>query len=120
MTVTERNRRAHPRLPIRIGAEIQLPSMELTCATKNLSLGGVGMELDRAVPEGALAIVTLYLVVDDVEDAEGEPLELPARVVWCRATGPEAYEAGFQFEEPTAAQRQRLAEFLAIQEQGGM
>ncbi len=120
MNAPQSNRRVYPRLPIRVGAELQLPAMELTCATRNLSLGGVGMVLDRAVPEGALTMVSLYLVVDDVEDTDAEPLELAARVVWCRATGPETYEAGLQFQESTEAQRRRLAEFLAIQERGGL
>ena len=111
------NQRRHIRYPVRVGAEVQLPMAEFTCATKNLSLGGVGLDLDRQIPEGATVLVSLHLVIDDVEDEATEPLELVARVVWCHEVTPERYEAGLEFQEVSDSQHARLRHFLELQDQ---
>jgi len=109
------NTRAHPRYDIRIGADVQAGDKVITAMTKNLSLGGVGLVLDRAIPEGITILVTLFVVLEDVEDSATEPFEIGARVAWCRRMGPETYEAGLAFEAMTAERQVFLGRYLALQ-----
>ena len=107
--------RRHPRFEVRIGAEVQTADKEVTCTTKNLSLGGVALDLDRPIAQGGFALVTLFVVVDDIEDLATRPLELPGSVVWCRQVDPEHYEAGIRFEPLAEDARRYLEQLLALQ-----
>jgi len=108
------NTRAYPRYEIRIGAEIQAGEKMITAMTKNLSLGGVALVLDRALLEGINVLVTLFVVLDDVEDSATEPFEIGARVAWCRRMGPETYEVGLAFEAMSPQRQAFLRRYLAL------
>ena len=105
--------RAYPRTLIKVSAEIDTFAGRFTATTRDLSLGGVGLELDRPVKEGASLSVGLFLVVDDIEDERSEPLVVRVKVAWCGPTEREgAYSAGVRFEGLLPAQRARLEGFL--------
>jgi hypothetical protein len=92
-----------PRYPIRLGAELDVEGRVVTGTTRNLSTGGVCIELDRPLHEGALYAIRLFLVEDDIESAAGRQLELSATAQWV-AEAERGYAVGFRFSSLTAAQ----------------
>jgi Tfp pilus assembly protein PilZ len=110
---TFKNTRAHSRYEIRISAEVATGGQVYVCTTRDLSMGGVGVSCDREIPAGNPAFVTLFVVVDDIEDLGTKPLELAGKVVWCREVGAEQHDAGVQFEGMEAHDAQYLKRLLA-------
>jgi len=92
-----------PRYPIRLGAELDVEGRVITGTTRNLSTGGVCIEVDRPLHEGALYAIRLFLVEDDIESAAGRQLELSGTVQWC-AEADHGFAVGFRFTSLTAAQ----------------
>lgn len=108
------NTRAHQRYDVRISAEVSLQHGEpLTCVTKDLSLGGVGIETEWALPEKVILSVELFVVVDDIEDEATTPLAIRGQVVWCRKRGERDYLAGIQFLELTEAQSTYMRQLVS-------
>lgn len=105
--------REHPRLPIRMSAEIHTESGTITATTRDLSEGGAGIELAHTLPEGALVTLGFYLVVDDVEEERVPPLWVRGRVVWSGQLDDGRAAAGIRFEIITAAQKQWLRNTIA-------
>jgi len=100
-----------PRYDIRLGAELRVEGRTLTGNTKNLSTGGVGLEIDRPIPEGALVQITLFVVEDDVEAEGARGLELSGTVQWV-AEGDRGYAVGLKFSTLTPAQNKALSSAL--------
>src|SRR6185312_6259941 len=66
--MTQQNPQARaPRLNIRLSAELKVDQLRLTGTTRNLSTGGVCVEVDRPIAEGKLIRMTLFVVEEDVE-----------------------------------------------------
>lgn len=76
--------------------------------TRNVSRGGVCADLAQAVAVGADLDLDLALVFDD---AQSDPLRLPARVVWCTMVD-DSYQIGIAFRPLTPGQAQLLDLFL--------
>lgn len=108
------NTRAHSRYEIRISAEVATGGQTFTCATRDLSKGGVGLDCDRELTAGLPALVTLFVVVDDVEDLGTDPLELEADIVWCKGLDPEHFAVGLKFGELDAERSAYLDRLLAV------
>jgi len=68
-------RRQFVRVAIRMSAEVHLGEETFTATTRDLSEGGVGLDLPRAVAEGAELTMGLFLVVDDVEEARSQTVQ---------------------------------------------
>lgn len=96
-----------PRYPIRIGAELRVEGKLVTGTTRNLSLGGVCLEIDRPLAEGALLRITLFTVEDDVEAEGARGLELTGTVQWM-AEADHGYAVGVKFGNLTAVQAKML------------
>ncbi len=95
--------REHQRYDIRVSAEVSLLQGEpMTCVTRDLSLGGVGVDTEWALPEGAPVTIELFVVVDDIEDEATTPLQLSGQVAWSRKRGDRDFFAGVQFTDLTA------------------
>jgi len=93
--------RAAPRHSVRLAAELRVGSIVATGSTRDVSAGGVCVELDRHVEEGALVEVILYVVEDDIESADQRTLTLAATVQWT-AEGDRGYSHGLKFVETDA------------------
>jgi hypothetical protein len=107
------NARASVRYEIRVSAEVTLsPGVSVTCVTRDLSVGGVGIEADRVLPDGQRVEIELFIVVDDIEDEATTPLALTGKVAWCRPLGDLQYLAGIQFVDLDAARTEYLAKLL--------
>src|SRR5262245_26670364 len=78
-------RRAHPRVEMRMSAEIRTARSVFTATTRDLSEGGAGLTPERPLTEGEEIALGLFLVVDDVE-SDVPPLWVKARVAWAGET----------------------------------
>src|SRR5215471_4547207 len=106
--------RAHPRTKIELSAEVDNFKDRFTAATRDLSLGGAGLDMDRPLKEGAAIAVALFLVVDEVEDEQTKPLSVRAKVAWCAESDEEGrFSAGVRFENLDPQQSDWLGRFLA-------
>jgi c-di-GMP-binding flagellar brake protein YcgR len=105
-------RRQHPRVDVRMSAEIRTAQGTFTATTRDLSEGGAGIEADRALTEGEELTVGLFLVLDDVE-TDTPPLWVKARVAWVGETDAGRQTAGVRFAVITDEQRTWLRGVLA-------
>ena len=100
-----------PRFNVRLSAELKVDAHRITGTTRNLSTGGVCVEVDRPVPEGKLIRLTLFVVEDDVETEGARGLELMGTVQWM-AEGDRNYAVGIKFGNLNAAQTTALTNAL--------
>jgi len=100
-----------PRLDVRLSAEVILDGRAVTGTTRNLSTGGVCIELDRPVVEGSLLGMRLFFVEDGVETENSQTLELNGTVQWV-AEADRGFAVGFRFASLTALQLQGLSQTL--------
>ena len=96
-----------PRFNIRLSAELKVDAQRMTGLTKNLSTGGVCVEIDRPIAEGKVIRLTLFVVEDDVETEGARGLELTGTVQWM-AEGDRNYAVGIKFGNLSAQQTTAL------------
>jgi hypothetical protein len=107
------NARASVRYEVRVSAEVTLaPGVSVTCVTRDLSVGGVGIEADRVLPDGQHVDIELFIVVDDIEDEATTPLALSGKIAWCRPLGEQQFLAGIQFVDLDTARSDYLGKLL--------
>lgn len=102
-----------PRLPIRLAAEITTPAARINGTTRNLSTGGVCVEVDRLLDEGVEVEVTLLVIEDDVESAGGRTLSLRGTVQWA-AESDRGYQVGLRFVSVEPAKLKQLENVLKV------
>src|SRR3954447_10145765 len=102
-----------PRLDIRLSAELKTDGKRLTGTTRNLSPGGVCVEVDRPIAEGKALALTLFVVEDDIESEGARGLDLTGTVQWM-AEGDRSYAVGIKFTNVTAAQQMALTNALKV------
>jgi len=105
-------RRQHARFDVKLNAELTVGEEVFTATTRDISEGGIGLDLDRALPEGGELGISLFLVVDDVEDERTQPLNVRGTVAWCAERDEGEWAAGIRFAEVAANQKQWLKQFL--------
>ena len=71
-----------PRFNIRLSAEIKVDTATVTGTTRNLSTGGVCVEIDRPVQEGKMIRLKLFIVEDEIETEGARSLDLSGTVQW--------------------------------------
>ena len=81
--------------------------------TRDVSSGGVKVEIEGSVEEGSQIGLTLILTEDGIEDPNQDPFEGPATVMWTAPTDGGATMAGLRFGDLAADQSNRLTNFLA-------
>jgi hypothetical protein len=86
--------RAYPRFAIAAVIELRGEHEVSRGRSRNVSRGGLCVEVDRAVAAGATVGVAMTLVFDD--NGESEALVLAARVAWCTPLG-DRFQVGCQF-----------------------
>jgi hypothetical protein len=106
-----RPEREHPRYAVDAVVEVAVGSGEaLVGRTRNLSRGGLCVELPTSIEPGTHVSACIALVFRDHETSE--PLVLPARVVWCTPLGG-GYQLGCQFGRLARMQTAYLDLFLS-------
>ena len=104
--------RRDQRSEVELAAEVDARGEPLLAATRNLSKGGVCLDVERALPEGATLGVSLFLTLEGIEQADHEALVLPAKVIWCTERDDGGFTAGMQFGTLSAAQASAVETFL--------
>jgi c-di-GMP-binding flagellar brake protein YcgR len=104
-------RRQHPRMRLRMSAELRTARAVFTATTRDVSEGGAGLNAERPLEEGEEVALGLFLVVDDVE-SDTPPLWVKARVAWVGETDAGVHTAGVRFEVITDEQRKWLRQIL--------
>lgn len=84
--------------------------------TTNVSRGGLAAELPASLAIGTEIECEMQLVFDD--DAQSEPLSLPARIVWCTALE-DVFQIGVAFKPMAADKAQFLVMFLRYLDDSG-
>ncbi len=108
----QQTRRQHPRVDLRMSAEVRTQRSVFTATTRDLSEGGVGISAEYPLEEGSEVVLGLFLVLDDVE-SDTPPLWVKARVAWAAETDEHRHNAGVRFEVITDDQRKWLRQVLA-------
>ncbi len=96
-----------PRYNVRLSAEVRLDGKLVTGMTRNLSIGGVCIEIDRPIAENSKVRLVLFVVEDDVETEGVRGLDLTGTVQWM-AEGDRNYAVGIKFGNLTPAQTTAL------------
>ncbi|WP_428261576.1 PilZ domain-containing protein [Haliangium sp.] len=107
--------REFPRFAIEATVDFSAPGLNVTGRTSNVSRGGLAATVSEPIEPGTNVTVRLALVFE--EDTFSEPLDLPARVVWCTQLG-EVYQLGSAFLGLSSDQRGYLGMFLRYLEEG--
>ena len=107
--------REHPRYAHEASITLHWKSSAIEGRTRNVSRGGICADLAEPVPVGTDLELDLVLVFED--DAQSEPLRLPARVVWCTPLD-EAHQVGLSFRALTKDTSEYLTMFLRFLDEG--
>ena len=108
--------REHPRYAHEAVVTVHVGGKSHQGRTTNVSRGGAAADLPVAIPNGIEVEVDLQLVFED--DAQSEPLRVPARVVWCTAVE-DVYQVGLAFKPMTAERAKFLTMFLRYLDDAG-
>src|SRR6266511_2950605 len=105
--------RRHPRYEVKLSAELRAPNGRLeTATTKNVSVGGAALHFGHPVlADGQEVELSLFLVVEGVEDPEKPPLRVGAKVIWAGEADAGSHAAGVRFEKITSEQAKWLERF---------
>jgi len=106
------NRRQNIRYKVTVTAELLLGNETLTAETRDISVGGISLMLDREIKEGDSVVVTLILTQDGIEDAREKPFQTKAVVIWSAPTDAGTWIAGLRFGTLGQAQTRQLERFL--------
>ena len=113
--MTGADKRGFPRFAVQLAAELVAAGGRVHRGmSRNLSRGGLCLETTQALAAGEDVVVRVTLMFDG--DHSSEPLELPARVVWCTSFG-DAYQVGTQFRPLAQERATYLDMFLRYLEQ---
>jgi hypothetical protein len=99
--------RSDKRFDVRLSMELVLDGRAVTGATRNVSLGGVCVELERKLQEKAYLRFNLFLVEEEIESVTASALDLTGTVQWT-AESENGYAAGIKFANLTNAQKAAL------------
>jgi len=108
----EKESRRAKRYEVEVAAEVTCGREALQSMTKNLSESGVCLVMGTQLTEGAKLDLSLFLVVDGIEDATSPSIDLKAEVIWAAPASENEYLAGCQFTSPSAKQVEILRSFL--------
>lgn len=112
------DRRTHQRIKISVSAEVTVGDEVVTARVKNLSIGGIGLDLDRPLAQKTSVKLNLFLVEEGVEDATEGSLDIQAEVIWVSQVKDKRWEAGLRFAPQRADQTTRLGHFIRRVSQG--
>ena len=107
-----REQRAHKRHKVSLAVEVVVDARRFTAVTRDVSAGGCCIESAYPLAEGSQLTVTLYLVVDGIEEASMPGMAVGASVQW-NAENEEGdpdsrHISGLKFTNATAQQTQWL------------
>jgi hypothetical protein len=101
------------RFDVEVAAEVYTSKAVYPANTSNISSTGVCLDLEQGLEEGITVGISLFFTADGIEDPDGEPLNVKARVIWCSEREDTGFSAGARFEEITGQKATLLSNFLS-------
>ena len=101
--------RQHPRYAHEAAITLLVRGKAIQGRTQNVSRGGLCADLAEPIPIGTDLQVKLQLVFED--ESQSEPLQVPARVVWCTPLD-DGHQVGLVFRPLNAELQKYLGMFL--------
>lgn len=108
--------RRYPRFATEAAVELRVGDRVISGRSTNISRGGFCAVVGDMLKPGEQVVVSMALVF--AEDTFSEPLELPARVVWCTPFADNEHQLGTSFLPLSEQQQKFLTLFLRYLEQG--
>jgi hypothetical protein len=108
----EPEKRRAPRYDVDVSAEVNLGRRVIPMRTKNLSETGVCLVGRTPLAEGGDISLSLFLVVDGIEDPDSPPLEVGANVIWASPGNDDDHLAGCHFSDLDGGKVELLQRFL--------
>jgi c-di-GMP-binding flagellar brake protein YcgR len=103
-------RRKHFRLEIRLPVDLKHEGVTIECHSRDLSLGGLALDLPRTLPEG--------IMVDLTVRSWNFPLKTPVKIIRCFELDGEYIAAVAFTPEMTIMARELVSHFLAENQRG--
>jgi hypothetical protein len=91
------------RYPLRVAADVRTAEHAVSGNTRNISSGGVCVEIPRALAAGTIVELTLFVVEDDIESLNAKTMSFRATVQWS-TEGEVGHVHGLQFVDATPQQ----------------
>lgn len=107
--------REHPRYAHEAAITFHVDDRTIEGRTRNLSRGGLCADLAEPIANGRDIEIDIVLVFED--DAQSEPLRLPARVAWCTPVD-DAHQVGLSFRPLPGDTGEYLTMFLRFLDEG--
>ncbi|MBN2525442.1 MAG: PilZ domain-containing protein [Deltaproteobacteria bacterium] len=101
------------RYTVEVSAEVYTREHVLGARTRNLSNTGVCLDMNKALKERSTIGLSLFLVVDGIEDPDAEPLNIKADVIWSSERDDGGYSSGLRFDTSDSAATAAIEEFLS-------
>ena len=106
------NRRKHIRYNVAVAAELMLDGDTCAGETRDISMGGVSVAVDRKIKENSSIELALILTQDGIEDPDEEPFETKADVMWNAPSDSGAWMIGLRFSNLGKAHANQLQRFI--------
>lgn len=106
-------------MSLALSAEVHHQAGTFTAPTRDLSDRAVALECDRALAQGEVVRVSLFVTHEGIEDERTPPLVVGARVAACRPIEGGLHVAELRFESITPAQMAWLGRVLQVAQKQG-
>lgn len=106
------NRRKHIRYNVAVAAEVMLDGDTCSGETRDISIGGVSVSIDREIKEKSTVELALILTQDGIEDPDEEPFETKADVMWNAPSDSGSWMIGLRFADLGKANADQLQRFI--------
>ena len=104
--------RKHQRVELALAVEVKTENAEFTAKTKDVSMGGCCILSPYPLKENSVLEISLFVVVDGIENIDGESLATKASVQWAIHDEEDQSEynhaAGLQFVNLSTEQKNWL------------
>jgi hypothetical protein len=107
------DKRQAVRYDIEVNAEVYTRDAVLLAQTRNLSNTGVCLDLKSELKENSVVGVSLFLVIDGIEDPDSEPLNIKANVIWSSERDHGGFSSGLHFNTDNEAATRAISDFLS-------
>ncbi len=107
------NRRKHLRYNVAVSAEVALDGDTCAAETRDISMGGVSISIEKEIKENSSVELALILTQDGIEDPDEEPFETKADVMWNAPSDTGAWMIGLRFANLSKEHVDHLQRFIS-------
>ena len=107
------DRRSSARYAVSLSADVHVAGRNFTTRTRDLSAGGVCLDLEESIASGTPLTVSLFLVVEEIEDPNVPSLSFKGTIAWSKpAADGVPSTVGVKFDRISPGQLAGLTRFL--------